>query len=308
MNILVTGGCGSVGTFLTKHFLNCGHHVRIMDPRASQMKEHVLSDRLMFIEAGTWEIPVLQEVVQGIDIIVHCAWSFAEQAEEIVQQDIKGTVCLLESAVKCDIKLFCNLSSAIVYGVPLSRPINEQHPCLIEDARKPIYALGKFTTEKLCQIYANSSALTAVSLRFWWGFGEEISGKHIRNMINTARTDAKLVVPGEAGGSFLYFQDLANILDRMIEAPVLQSGIYNVASLYITWEEIANLVKEVVGRDIKVESIPGNLWQGSSFLTDSWELDSSKIRAALNYEGAFTGAEYRNYLKLALANCASKIC
>jgi len=45
------------------------------------------------------------------------------------------------------------------------------------------------------------------NIRFWWGFGEEIGGKHLRNMIQNALDGEVIQVPEGAGGSFLHFDD-----------------------------------------------------------------------------------------------------
>ena len=41
-------------------------------------------------------------------------------------------------------------STAVVYGKPRYSPIDEKHPLLVEEARKPLYGIAKAAAEKLC--------------------------------------------------------------------------------------------------------------------------------------------------------------
>lgn len=306
MNILITGGGGSVGTYLTSHFLAEGHNIRVLDPQPEKLQS-LNSKSLEIIKASTLERAVLTKIVTGVDAVIHCAWSFSDSPEDVFQRDIGGLINLLTVTAEEGVKTFCNLSSAIVYGLPVTETIAEEHPCLVERARKPVYALGKLASEKLCAIYAQADSFSCFSIRFWWGFAEEIGGKHLREMIKAALEGQNLEVPAGAGGSFLHFSDLAAVLSGVLQSGIKVNGVYNLASFYATWEEIATMIKEIVGWEIEVIPVPRESWQGSTFLADRWELATGKAQTELGFKEKLAPEEYKNLLRQAIKRCAEKL-
>lgn len=121
---------------------------------------------------------------------------------------MKGALNLLKASVEQEVKHFILASTAVVYGKGQYVPIIEDDPCLIEDARKPVYALSKFVCEKLGLIFFKEQGLPISIFRFWWAFGREIGGRYLREMIKMALEGGELEVPSKAGGSFLHLDDL----------------------------------------------------------------------------------------------------
>lgn len=75
--------------------------------------------------------------------------------------------------------------------------------------------------------------------------------------------------------------------------------VFNLSSLFLTWEEIANIIVEEVGSG-KVKIVSQEDWKGSSFLADVWNLSSQKAESLLGFKTELGKSEYRRLFKDAI--------
>ncbi len=301
MKILITGGSGSVGSYTVPRLIEKGHEIKVLDKRIDIFKG-MEGKGLELKEGGVEERVKVNEAVKDIEVVVHLAWSFSEDPFETFEIDMRGLLNLLDASVKNNLKQFIFVSSAVVYGSPKYAPIDEKHSCDVEDARKPLYALAKYTGEKLCLVYQKESNLPITNIRFWWGFGEEIGGKHLRNMIQKALDGEVIQVPKGAGGSFLHFDDFLLGLEKVLLNEKAMGETFNLSSFYITWEEVAKLIVDIAGSG-SVETVSQSDWKGSSFIADEWDLTYKKLRDLLGFSPIYSDDEAKKLLKEAIKDC-----
>ena len=204
MIIGITGAAGFVGSYLTSYLMEKGHKLRLLDTSIETLKE--LRD-VEIIEAGVEDDSTVKSFVKGIEILIHLAWSFSGDPVRSLEVDVKGTLNLLKESVEQKVQHFIIASTAEVYGKPIHVPLNEDDPCLVEESRKPIYALSKYVCEKLGLIFFKEQGLPVSIFRFWWAFGREIGGRHLIEMIKQAMEGKELEVASKSGGSFLHIDD-----------------------------------------------------------------------------------------------------
>ena len=302
MKFLITGGAGSVGQALTRSLLEKDHSVRVLDKKADQLQ---LLDHQSFEQIkGEIEDPsAVSGAVKGIDVIVHLAWSFSDEPMELLASDLKGHILLLEAAAAEKVSHFFYTSTAVVYGKPVKSPITEEDPCLVEDARKPFYGIAKLTAEKFLLAYFRSKALPVTIFRFWWSYGKEIGGRHLRDLIKLAQAGEPLMVPDDAGGSFLHVDDLTNALLIALQKPETFGEIFNLSTLFLSWEEVARIIIEVTNSSSPLEVIPAKEWKGAPFLADAWKLSTAKAERVFAYRPTLSPSEARQRLKEAIAQC-----
>jgi len=300
-NILITGGAGSCGKHLVVSLLSQGHEVRVIDKNVSPLRS-ITDKRLTLIQAGIEDRDALKPAVAGVDAVLHLAWSFSEDPLEVVEQDLRGHIFLLEEMASQKVGHLIYTSTAVVYGKPKYSPIDEQHPLVVEEARKPLYGIAKAAAEKLCLMYGKTKGPPATIVRFWWAYGEEIGGKHLREMLKTASAGSPLEVPADSGGSFVHMADLAQGVDRCLFQPTAYGQTYNFSTVYVTWEEVAGMVRDVTGSRSGIRSIPREKWTGSAFLADPWRLDDKLAREGLGYTPMEASAAKAS-LKQAIFRC-----
>jgi UDP-glucose 4-epimerase len=191
-------------------------------------------------------------------------------------------------------------STAVVYGKPSRVPVDEDHPLDVLAARKPAYGVAKEFAEKLV-LLVGQAGMSSTVLRFWWAFGEEIGGRHLREMLRTAADGKTLAVPADCGGSFLSQEDLNLAVETILQHPATAGRVFNLASAYVGWDEVARMVAEVTAGTGGIESVPRTAWRGAAFLADRWELDDRRIRSALGFKPTRDPAEVRSALRRAIA-------
>jgi len=299
--ILITGGAGSCGRYLAAWLLERGHAVRVIDKDVGPIRS-IVSDRLTLIQAGLEDREAVKSAVEGVDAVVHMAWSFSEVPLEVFETDLRGHLFLLEEAAAAKVRHLIYTSTAVVYGKPRYSPIDEEHPLLVEEARKPLYGIAKAAAEKLCLMYGKAGKVPATVVRFWWAYGDEIGGKHLREMLKTASSGAPLEVPAGCGGSFLHMADLAQGLDLCLFRPEAFGRTFNFATVYVTWEEVARMIRDITGSRSEIRVIPREEWTGAAFLADPWELSDSSARRILGYLPA-GGPAAKDSLKAAISFC-----
>ncbi len=299
--ILITGGAGSCGKYWTASLLAQGHEVRVIDKNVEPLQS-LKDSRLTLYQAGVEDRDVLKAAVAGVDAVLHLAWSFSENPLTVLEQDLKGHIYLLEEMASQNVKHLIYTSTAVVYGKPRYSPIDEDHPLVVEEARKPLYGIAKAAAEKLCLMYGKAKGPPATVIRFWWAFGEEIGGKHLREMLTTASAGEPLSVPADSGGSFLHMADLTQGMERCLQNPKAYGQTFNFATVYVTWEEVAEMVRDATGSRSEIRCIPREEWTGSAFLADPWELSDAAARELLGY-GPMEASRAKESLKRAIENC-----
>ena len=300
MRILVTGANGSVGRELVPALLARGHHVVALDKELGALEAQPRPG-LTLMPGVVEDRTAVEQAVCGAEAIVHLAWSFSDDPQVLLEQDLRGHLLLLDAAKVQGVRHFIYTSTAVVYGKPIRVPIDEDHPLRVLEARKPAYGMAKEFAEKLTLLEARTHPPPATILRFWWSFGEEIGGRHLREMLRTAAAGKPLSVPANCGGSFLSMEDFIQAVELILLNPGSFGQVFNLASLYITWEEVARMVVDVTGSAAGVQVVPPAEWTGAAFLADRWELDDRRIREKLRFKPTRDPAGVRDALRGAIA-------
>ncbi len=295
MKFLITGGAGSVGRDLAASLVDKGHGVRVLDKQPPQDK------RVESIQGSMEDKRLVEDALQGVDSVIHLAWSFSDDPVELLEGDLKGHVVLLDACAAAKVSRLFYASTAVVYGKPIQQPITEDSPCLVEDARKPFYAIAKLAAEKLALIYWKTKGLPVTIFRFWWSYGNKIGGRHLRDMIALAQAGKPLAVPGGAGGSFLDHDDLTHALLLAQQEQASIGQIFNLSTLYVEWMDIARMIIEATDSSSSLEVVPRAQWQGAQFLADPWELSTAKAKGLFRYRSLFSPATARQRLAKAIA-------
>ena len=305
MKILIVGGAGEVGKYLIKDFSNLGQQVAVLD-RAQKTKEKKKL-AITYIEGNLTDGVLVNEIVRGIDVIINLAWSFADEPHTIFGEDIKGHLHLLEAASSLRVKNFIYTSTATVYGRAMLHPVTESHPCLIGDARKPLYALGKYTAEELCRYYHKERGLPVTIFRFWWAFGENIGGRHLRDLIRKSLNRQPLEMVRGAGGTFLTMEDLSRAIASTIATPAASGQIYNLGSLFLSWEEIGAMIVNLTHSKSSIQLVSSDQWKGPAFLNEVWDLSLDKVKKDLGFEPQYPTEKIRSLFVEALRNCIDQV-
>ena len=310
MKILVTGGAGFIGRSVVDDLLAHGFEVRVLDKTKGVLVE-LKSPALEIIEGGTEDQETVQRAMKDVDVVCHLAETFSSHPREALDIDVKGNVNLLEVATKCGIKHFLFVSTHRVYGKPRYLPVDEEHPLHPEESGRALYAIFKLTNEKLCLSYWWERGLPVTIFRLWWSFSDEIGGKALRTLIDTALEEEPIIVPEKAGGNFLHNDDAACAFRLAMLNEMAYGEIFNLSSgTFTTWQELAELACELTKSSSRLELIPKEELSGDvSIGTDrsilyECNLDISKAKRLIGYKPKYSPGEVKNLLREAINRLA----
>ena len=305
MKILVTGGCGNMGGHVVRVFAREGHEVRVFDKDPDGLKK-LAAPGVETVVGDISDKNQVGEAVRGVDAVLHLAWSFSEELLDLIDIDVKGYKYLLDAVVENGVQHVINASTAVAYGKPLTSPVDETHPHLVEKARKPPYALAKLITEEMGKIYAEKNGLAVNNVMIWYAYGDEIGGKHIRSMVKEAIQKGVVEVPAKSGGSFLQLDDFVTGVKGIITAKP-KGELFNLATVYLTWEDLARLIIAQANPEAKVLAIPKEEWTGSAFLADDWHFSTRKAEQMLHYRTKLSREKAIAHLSKALEACVAEV-
>ena len=130
MHVLIVGGAGEVGRHLIRDLSQREYEVTVLD-RALNVPEIAEKLAVTYLQGDISDEALVNEAVQGKDVIIHLAWSFADDSRTVFGDDIQGHINLLEAASSSGVRSFIYTSTATVYGRAVTHPVTETHPCRV---------------------------------------------------------------------------------------------------------------------------------------------------------------------------------
>ena len=140
-NILITGGAGDIGSHTAVELLNSGYEVIVYDNLCNSSKEslkrveELTGKTVKFYEGDVRDAKALEDMFnkESIDAVIHCAAlkAVGESVQKPLlyyQNNITGTLTLMDVMSRVNVKNIVFSSSATVYGNPETMPITEDCP------------------------------------------------------------------------------------------------------------------------------------------------------------------------------------
>jgi len=184
--ILVTGGAGYIGSHVCVELLEQGYQVVVVDNLSNssvvalQRVQQITGKALAFVEADIRDRAALEQVLQAhqIHAVMHFAGLKAvgesvEQPLRYYDNNVTGTLKLLEAMAAQDLRKLVFSSSATVYGDPASNPIREDFPL---SATNP-YGRSKLMIEEILRdLHRSDPSWNLSILRYFNPVGAHASG------------------------------------------------------------------------------------------------------------------------------------
>jgi UDP-glucose 4-epimerase len=186
MAYLITGGTGYIGSHTVVELMAAGHDVFIVDnlcnSKASVLDriQHIAGRRPGFAQIDVRDRPALRQLLASrrFDAVVHFAGlkAVGESVEKPLayyDNNVSGSVALLECMTEVGVSTIVFSSSATVYGEPATLPIREDFPL---SASNP-YGRTKLTIEEILRDHARTGRDWRVALlRYFNPVGAHASG------------------------------------------------------------------------------------------------------------------------------------
>ncbi len=276
MRVLVCGGAGYIGSHTVYELIEQGHSVVVFDSLVKGHKAAVHKDAKFYIGDLRDEEAIDRVFNENkIDAVIDFA-AFSLVGESCSQpltyfdNNVYGTLRLLEAMNRAGVKKIVFSSTAAAYGEPKSIPIVESDPT------EPINPYGetKLTVEKMLKWSDRAYGIRYVVLRYFNAAGAHISGEigedhspesHLIPIILQAAAgirehisifgDDYPTADGTCIRDYIHVTDLADAHIKALEKIDRDdtSAIYNLGNgTGFSVKQVIEAAKQVSGRPIKV--------------------------------------------------------
>jgi UDP-glucose 4-epimerase len=264
-NVLVTGGAGFIGSHTAAALARQGYHVVALDDLSGGFREN-LSEPVQLEVGSVLDRDLIARLFDQYQFkyVFHLAAYAAEGLSHFIkhfnyQNNLIGTVNLINASVNHDVKCFVFTSSIAVYGKG-QLPMTEELTPTPEDS----YGIAKYAAELELKVSHEMFGLNYVVFRPHNVYGEHQNiGDRYRNVIGIFMNQIMQGKPmsifgdGLQSRAFSYIDDVAPLIARSVCIPEAYNQIFNVgADTAYTVTELAQVVARAMGVEPHIQYLP----------------------------------------------------
>lgn len=252
MNILITGGCGYVGTVLAETLLSDGHKITVIDTQwfGNHLKEH---PNLINIKGDIRNIESVN--LEKIDTILHLANIANDPAVELNptlswEVNVLAAQQLADKAIRNGVKHFVYASSGSVYGVKDEPQVTEE----LSLVPISVYNKTKMVAERVLLSYKDKMQVHCIRPATVCGMSPRMRLDVSVNMLTfQALKNKKITVfGGDQTRPNIHMKDMVRVYQHFVNNSDIESGCYNAGFENISILQIAEMVKNKLGAEIIV--------------------------------------------------------
>ena len=244
-NILIFGGSGFLGSWITKSLLKKNLKITIFDLRIkTELLKNLIGDEfnnIDFIEGDITDFEGVLKATKDMDYILNLAGLMTPDCSSNpslgAEVNVKGSINVFEAIKRNNIKFLIYTSSGGVYGnEDKYNPFPETH-----------YGAFKLAVEGIARAYFNESLISSVGLRPFviYGPGREIGGTAgVTLACKAAKQNLKYTVGFSGKAGFVYVEDVTNLVERLIDKSPVGALTINVNGITASVEDFLTIIKK----------------------------------------------------------------
>lgn len=285
--VLITGGLGYLGSWLTKEFCDSGYEVFVLS-RTGKNKIPRINYKVIIADI-TNIISLEMKLNIDFDYCIHTAslneYFLQNYPKNALEVNALGTRNLLEVLLKRNLKRLIYFSTFHVYGAN-SGVVNED--CKVNP--KNDYASTHLFAEYYVKQFATTTGLNYIIFRLSNSYGSPIflnSDKWylvLNNLVKCAIEKGKIIIKsnGEPMRDFIWMGDVTKITKKMLNIGI--NGVYNLSSkTSYKIIDIANIVKTQYEKKYK-KNIEIEINNNDKTVYANLIVDNSKLKNQIDYE------------------------
>jgi UDP-glucose 4-epimerase len=258
---LVTGGAGFIGSHVADELLALGHKVVVLDDLSGGFQDNVPSGAT-FVKGSILDHELIDRLFDRhhFTYVYHLAAYAAEGLSHFIKRfnyenNLIGSVNLVNASVNCGVKCFVFTSSIAVYGAGQS-PMSEEMIPMPEDS----YGIAKLAVERELKVSHEMFGLDYVIFRPHNVYGERQNiGDRYRNVVGIFMNQLMKNEPmsifgdGTQQRAFTHIRDVAPIIAACVDFDAARNELFNVgADVPYTVNELAQVVADAMGKKCQV--------------------------------------------------------
>jgi UDP-glucose 4-epimerase len=258
---LVTGGAGFIGSHVADELISLGHKVVVLDDLSGGFEDNVPREAV-FVKGSILDHELIERLFERhrFTYVYHLAAYAAEGLSHFIkrfnyQNNLIGSVNLINASVNHGVKCFVFTSSIAVYGAGQS-PMSEEMIPVPEDS----YGIAKIAVEQELTITHEMFGLDYVIFRPHNVYGERQNiGDRYRNVVgifmNQLMKDEPMSIfgDGEQKRAFTHISDVAPIIASCVDVPGARNQLFNVgADVPHTVNYLAEIVATAMAKPCNV--------------------------------------------------------
>jgi UDP-glucose 4-epimerase len=173
MKVIVTGGCGFIGSNLVDKLIDMGYDVSVIDDESATAHERFYyNKKARYYKYDICDYVDVRPLFENVQYVFHLAAESRiqptlENPIGAVKTNTLGTATILQCAKEAGVKRVMYSSTSSAYGLKNTPPLSEN---MIEDCLNP-YSVSKVAGEKLCHMYTELFGLETISFRYFNVYG-----------------------------------------------------------------------------------------------------------------------------------------
>src|SRR5579872_3422031 len=259
---LVTGGAGFMGSHVADHLLRAGHDVVVLDDLSGGFRENV-PNGATFVKGSVLDYSLVDNLFarHSFDYVYHLAAYAAEGLSHFIKRfnynnNLIGSVNLINASVNCGVKCFVFTSSIAVYGAGQS-PMSEDMIPVPEDS----YGISKLAVEQELRVTHEMFGLDYVIFRPHNVYGERQNiGDRYRNVVgifmNQLLQGKQMTIFGDGTQkrAFSYINDVAPLIAASVDNAAARNQVFNIgADVPYSVNDLARIVAEAMGKPCRID-------------------------------------------------------
>ena len=260
--VLVTGGCGFIGSEIVKQLSMIGANVTIIDNLSSGKEKYVEDlSNVKLITGDLLDDHTIESVVKDKEYVINnAALPFIPDSYYIPKKffdvNVNATISMALSAIKeKKVKRFVHISSSEIYGTARYTPMDENH----QTTPQSTYAVSKLAGERVVFTMYKEHNLPAVIIRPFNSFGPNITQPYIIPEIIRQMEKSDVIKLGNVNAKrdLTYVTDTARgIILSLVKEGVIGEVINIGSQRSYSIKDLVSLISEIMGKKVSIKVDP----------------------------------------------------
>ena len=244
MKIFMTGGTGFIGSWVVRELRHTypDAHLVLLARNPDKIPGYHQDAQISVVPGQLSDFNVIRSAMDGCQYCIHIALGWGETPLDMLHNDTRCTVHLLETAANLNMKKFIYTSSSAAGGH--SRP----YICETTDPQPvDLYGATKLASEAYVRGVSHQLGLPAHIIRPGYTFGNPATDgatpqvdQRFHDIVRAALCNEPMLLTKEDGTQFIAAETLAKIFTGCLRLDTPCETFYGLGTRFVSWSEIAH--------------------------------------------------------------------